>query len=948
MTMKKLLLYSFAIFSLAMGVSMFMMTAPQKADALTGSSFQAGQIIYDGTFFNSSTMSVTDIQNFLNSKVPVCDTNGSQPSGVSGYATRADWGTANGGPPPYTCLKDYSQSFGSTSADSYCSAVNGGTETSANIIFTVAHACGVNPEVLIVLLQKEQGLVTDDWPWPIEYRSATGYGCPDTAACDSTYYGFFNQVYNAAHQFRRYVLQPQNFNFAAGQTSNIQYNPNAACGSSAVSIINSATAALYNYTPYQPNQAALNNLYGTGDSCSSYGNRNFWRYFNDWFGPTTGINSSYFAVLQDPDGSGRWYLAVDGAKHYIPSNLYYVWGLDKYPVQTVPQSFFDSFPTYGNIGRLLKDEWQNYFFVDGGSLHYIRDPKFFSIWNLDPNTAVQSTGLVSALAPNGGNWVGRFITDDGGNTIYLMDGGEKYLVPSNTSMLYQWGYTSDQLTNVSATYLNSLTNEGNITQYVSSGGRDFIIDSGRVLYFGNADAESAYGAQTYQPVNDLLTLSMTPIEQASTFVTDQSGTNWYMLEGGNKHYMPNLAVATAWGYTPGHQLTHLSGPLMSTLANGGNLNYLVQTTPSGGGSLLWAVDGSSHYIPTQNVANAWIPNGVNLPIYSSQSIDLLNRGSDLTSLIQANGSPYVYTLDNGSKRYLALPSLVNAWGSPSFTSVSKLNSNLVSSISETAPISVVVQNSGTYYLLMNGTAYPINPAYADSWRANGLTPIVANSTLARFTVSSQQLGAFIKVGSTYYIMNDLYAIPIATHLDAYGINDSNSVTLPYNYFTTTSPASYLVRSTDTSDSRMWLINQGQKILFNSFAQEASYGYISQGTPVTSLTPGVLSAIPDSTSAPSLLVTKSGAGVKLLSFGYALGFPDGTTLNNYISTTNPILTLSPSVYDQFVLKRSASRLIQDDSGQLYYMVNGSKQTTTAGANPGVPISHLESTTMALIP
>jgi len=49
---------------------------------------------------------------------------------------------------------------------------------------------------------------------------------------------------------------------------------------------NAATAALYNYTPYQPNKAALDNLYGSGNSCSAYGNRNFWRMYNDWFGPT--------------------------------------------------------------------------------------------------------------------------------------------------------------------------------------------------------------------------------------------------------------------------------------------------------------------------------------------------------------------------------------------------------------------------------------------------------------------------------------------------------------------------------------------------------------------------------------------------------------------------------------------------------------------------------------
>ena len=51
-------------------------------------------------------------------------------------------------------------------------------------------------------------------------------------------------------------------------------------------ISNQATASLYNYTPYQPNAASLAAGYGHGRRCSSYGNRNFWIYFTDWFGST--------------------------------------------------------------------------------------------------------------------------------------------------------------------------------------------------------------------------------------------------------------------------------------------------------------------------------------------------------------------------------------------------------------------------------------------------------------------------------------------------------------------------------------------------------------------------------------------------------------------------------------------------------------------------------------
>jgi len=73
-------------------------------------------------------------------------------------------------------------------------------------------------------------------------------------------------------------------NYPAYKTSFIHYHPNSGCGGQNIYITNRATSALYRYTPYIPNQAALNAGKGTGDSCSSYGNRNFYNYFTEWFG----------------------------------------------------------------------------------------------------------------------------------------------------------------------------------------------------------------------------------------------------------------------------------------------------------------------------------------------------------------------------------------------------------------------------------------------------------------------------------------------------------------------------------------------------------------------------------------------------------------------------------------------------------------------------------------
>lgn len=275
------------LFTGVLCISLLLGAFPIRTAALSGSEFQAGRIIDDAKFFNASPMSINDIQAFLNAKVPVCDTWGMQMH--SSGMTRAEYSASRGVSTPFICLKEYRDTVTAKSAEAgLCNGLPAGSGTAAEIIFWVSQSCGINPQVMLVLLQKEQSLVTDDWPWPIQYRSATGYGCPDTAPCDSLYYGFFNQVWSAARQFKRYGRDSHLFNYRAGVNNFIQYNPNAACGGSTVFIQNQATAGLYNYTPYQPNAAALNNLYGTGDGCSAYGNRNFWRIFNDWFGSTFG------------------------------------------------------------------------------------------------------------------------------------------------------------------------------------------------------------------------------------------------------------------------------------------------------------------------------------------------------------------------------------------------------------------------------------------------------------------------------------------------------------------------------------------------------------------------------------------------------------------------------------------------------------------------------------
>lgn len=258
----KKITYAITSFLIA-AVAMSLFTSQVEA----ASGFQPGNIMSDAVFTNHRSMTAPQINDFLHSKVPHCDRNGDQPHGDT---TRRQYAASRGVSTPFTCLKDYRE--------------NG--KSAARIIYDAAQEFRINPQVIIVLIQKEQGLITDDWPWPVQYRTATGYGCPDTAPCDSQYYGLNNQVRWAGRMFRAIMNDSSTWYTPYNLGNNqIPWHPDAGrCGHSTVNIQNRTTKALYNYTPYRPNQAALNAGYGTGDSCSSYGNRNFYLYFKDWFG----------------------------------------------------------------------------------------------------------------------------------------------------------------------------------------------------------------------------------------------------------------------------------------------------------------------------------------------------------------------------------------------------------------------------------------------------------------------------------------------------------------------------------------------------------------------------------------------------------------------------------------------------------------------------------------
>ncbi len=139
---------------------------------------------------------------------------------------------------------------------------NGVVKSAAEIIFDAAQAFQINPKFLLVTLQKEQSLVTDDSPTQKQLDWATGYAVCDSCSMSDPkvvkHKGFGKQVEDAAGIMRWYYNNNDKSYIKKKDVLTSIDNTDVIPGSW-------ATAFLYTYTPHL------------------HGNNNFWRIWQTWF-----------------------------------------------------------------------------------------------------------------------------------------------------------------------------------------------------------------------------------------------------------------------------------------------------------------------------------------------------------------------------------------------------------------------------------------------------------------------------------------------------------------------------------------------------------------------------------------------------------------------------------------------------------------------------------------
>ena len=500
-------------------VSMPIAMAPAQA-APPASAFDPGLIISDSVFFDFGSMTVNDIQQFLDSRVSACRSTD----------------------PAIDCLKSVITEIPDTPATTStevgpCSAIPANPAASAaEVIYAVAVACGINPKVLITKLQKEQGLVTSTKPTSYMYRAAMGFGCPDSdpGICGKVYVGLFNQLYRASKQLRWYGNPEGSFTYwKPGRTVSMRYNPKSSCGTKSFELKNQATANLYYYTPYTPNQAALENMYGSGDSCSAYGNRNFWRYYHDWFGSP--IGGGY--LLQ---AAGTETFLIVNDKKFLVSDSRLLAALRPLgPIGEISSAYLESFTTSGEATQLVSDS-------DSGAKFLLVDGIKYSV--ADCQIAVQFgascdvTIALSSLQLNtfiDGGALTRLVQTEDGNRYWIENASSRVVVDDlalqtvGGQAINATPMTIEQLVSVSpgaalASESVMFTVAGSAQKAIASGGKTYLLNASLVTSTGLAkwfdQAPSAIDLQAIES-------TLAP-DQIRGFVANESGQTFVITSAG--------------------------------------------------------------------------------------------------------------------------------------------------------------------------------------------------------------------------------------------------------------------------------------------------------------------------------------------------------------------------------------------------------------------------------
>lgn len=603
--------------------------------------FNPENIISDANFTDYKSMSAAQIQTFLNQKNSVCLRN-------------------------FQTLSLNDRDGNGLGDEPYGKGVNHKV-SAATLIWQAAQIYKINPKVILVTLQKEQGLVTrTDCPaW--RYNTALGYGCPDSAPCDTTAYGLTRQIDYGVWHFRGFFDDSYPIPPTVPGTKAIAYNPDGRCGSKTITIRNRATAALYSYTPYQPNAYAMSGGSSSAyPNCGAFGNRNFYDYYTDWFGPSTSSSDALFVRCSD----NNTYLieSNQGRKRLISPAMRAAWGITDSDILDI--GYGCNLSTYSldmdNVVRIRSSG--NVYLVDNGKAYRLTSATA-NAWGLgnvasDTYPQVESETLLSYLRKY--NSLPRIATstNPANTSSYLIDSGKRYLIKgTNIGETNSFRLVTGDTINPQGEFSVSLLSPMNLDPAPI----DFSFTIGSNLYitdFYSARKVTLASKPTWDTIDGIAPALSSNVLSAFNLGTiddsfERAGTHYKILANGSYNQTPDKSIANNWsGAYP--SVTRL---LTNKVTSSSSLNLNISSLP--GNIRLITCNGQKYIIErfkpikrlvSEETANHWGFNnyywfngdrGCNYPTYSAALNDHLIRSRNTKKVYYVHQGN-AYLVDNTS------------------------------------------------------------------------------------------------------------------------------------------------------------------------------------------------------------------------------------------------------------------------------------------------------------
>ena len=293
--------------------------------------------------------------------------------------------------------------------------IDGSDRTAAEIIVAAAAEERISPRYILVMLQKEQSLISSKNPTQKQLDWATGYGICDACSMDDPslqkFRGFATQVRRSAGIMRYYYDNVQ-FNWIkrAGQQYSIDRTT--------VTPQSNATAFLYTYTPHIS------------------GNKNFWKIWSQWF-------TNFY-----PDGSvikvageNTIYLIENGKRRPFMNKAAFVSRFSESAILPVEQADLAIYPLGTNISipnySIVRSPSGMMFMLIDAVKHPIASTAVFKTIGYNPgevedisdeelSTYTSGTFITTAsMYP-----LGAVIQEKKSKQLYYVKNGVRYVIPS--------------------------------------------------------------------------------------------------------------------------------------------------------------------------------------------------------------------------------------------------------------------------------------------------------------------------------------------------------------------------------------------------------------------------------------------------------------------------------------------------------------------------------------